>query len=57
MSGSEHGTYKHIPGMFLDTRWAQLFPAYFGPELLWGEWRYDRDADENRRIEITGPSS
>lgn len=55
MSAQEHGVYKHVPGMFVDSPWGQLVPQRFGSEVLWGEWRYDRDTDENKLLEAAQP--
>ena len=49
--GTPHDArYKHVPGMNVHPRYAALFPEYFGPHLLFGEWHYDAERDSNVRI-------
>lgn len=42
--------YKHVPGMNVAPQYAQLFPEYFAPELVEGEWHFDAATGKNRRI-------
>jgi Taurine catabolism dioxygenase TauD, TfdA family len=39
--------YKHVPGMNVHPRYAELFPELFAPALLRGEWHYDPKLDDN----------
>jgi hypothetical protein len=50
MSGQAHTEYKHVPGMALKAEYANLYPEYFGLEVLTGEWQYDKSTDSNRRV-------
>ena len=45
--------YKHVPGMNVHPRYAELFPELFAPELLHGEWHYDPQIDDN--VSATSP--
>lgn len=42
--------YKHVPGLFLAEEFASLYPEYFGPGVLEGEWLYDQQKDVNVRV-------
>lgn len=49
MSGFAHSVYKHVPGMFIAEPYRRLYPEFFGPEFLEGEWLYDADSGYNTR--------
>jgi len=49
--------YKHVPGMNVYPSYARLFPEYFAPELLEGEWHFDPAAGGNVRVTDSPPSS
>jgi hypothetical protein len=50
MVSERDATYKHVPGMFILKRYADLIPELFSPEFLEGEWLYDSVGDKNLRI-------
>jgi len=50
MASRRDATYKHVPGMFILKRFADLFPELFGAEFLEGEWLYDSDSETNLRL-------
>lgn len=49
MKSPIHQQYKHIPGMFVSSKYANLFPEYFGQDKLVGEWNYHKESDINIR--------
>jgi hypothetical protein len=46
----EDATYRHVPGMVIDPRWANLFPDRFTGDATVGEWHFDHGRGENIRI-------
>lgn len=50
MASGRDAIYKHIPGMFVLKRYANLFPELFGVDRLLGEWNYCADEHANIRI-------
>jgi hypothetical protein len=49
MRSKRDAIYKHVPGLFVASEFASLVPHLFGPEMLVGEWQYDRDRERNVR--------
>jgi hypothetical protein len=47
MRRPEDAFYKHVPGISILSRYADLYPEQFGPDLLSGEWLYDPTQDRN----------
>ncbi len=45
-----HGKYKHVPGLLVNSQFAEYFPDQFGNSVLDGEWLYDKQKDINVRI-------
>jgi Taurine catabolism dioxygenase TauD, TfdA family len=50
MTGFQHSTYKHVPGMFIAESYRSHYPELFGLEFLEGEWSYDPARDCNTRV-------
>lgn len=46
----EDATYRHVPGMAVDARWAMLFPERFTGEPIEGEWHFDAAQGRNVRV-------
>jgi len=49
MTKAEHARYKHVPGMHILSRYAELYPERFGPHALEGHWNYDPETGKNVR--------
>jgi hypothetical protein len=49
MSKPEYAKYKHVPGMHILKRYADLYSEQFGPQALEGHWNYDAQVGENIR--------
>jgi hypothetical protein len=49
MTKPEYACYKHVPGMHILGRYADLYPERFGPEALEGHWNYDPASGKNTR--------
>jgi Taurine catabolism dioxygenase TauD, TfdA family len=47
---AEDAVYRHVPGMAVHPRWAELFPQRFCGEAIEGEWHYDATAARNIKI-------
>jgi hypothetical protein len=41
-------TFKHAPGLRIAPAFATLFPQFFGPDKLEGEWFYDNSSSINK---------
>lgn len=50
---AEAAIYKHVPGMNVHPQYASLYPEFFAPELLTGEWHYDARLDRNVPVQET----
>jgi hypothetical protein len=50
MRHARDAVYKHVPGLFVAKEFASLYPEYFGPGVLEGEWRYDQQQGMNIRV-------
>jgi hypothetical protein len=50
MTEARHTSYKHVPGIYLLQEFASIFPEWFGPSVLEGEWSYDPSSDKNIRV-------
>lgn len=46
----DDASYRHVPGMIIDARWAMLFPERFTGQAIEGDWHYDAGIDMNVRI-------
>jgi len=49
MARSEYAQYKHVPGMHILDRYANIYPERFGAHALEGHWNYDPALGENIR--------
>ena len=49
MTQLEHAKYKHIPGMHILERFAEIYPERFGTHAVQGDWNYDPALDKNVR--------
>ena len=50
MTKENHAIYKHVPGMIISKDYGELFPEYFGSEMIEGEWLYNSSTDVNERV-------
>lgn len=50
VAAKEDAVYRHVPGIVVDQRWADLFPDRFTGEAVEGEWHYEADQGVNKRI-------
>ncbi|SED98787.1 TauD/TfdA family dioxygenase [Rhodococcus koreensis] len=50
VASAADSAYKHVPGMNVHPRYSRLYPEYFAPEYLSGEWHFDQSAGRNVRI-------
>jgi hypothetical protein len=49
MTKPEYASYKHVPGMHILKRYADLYSEQFGPQALEGHWNYDAQVGKNIR--------
>jgi hypothetical protein len=49
MSEARHAKYKHVPGIHILRRFADIYPEQFGASQLEGDWNYDPKVGENVR--------
>ena len=49
MTRPEYTSYKHVPGMHILKRFADIYPESFGPNVLEGHWNYDSALGKNVR--------
>ena len=50
MTSVEQTEYKHVPGMRILRRYADLYPDLFGDDRLQGEWHWSPETQKNVRI-------
>jgi hypothetical protein len=50
MTSAEQTEYRHVPGMRVFRKYADIYPQLFGEDCLEGEWHWSPEKQENDRI-------
>lgn len=50
MTSVEQTEYRHVPGMRVFRKYAEIYPHLFGEDRLQGEWHWNSEKHENVRI-------
>jgi len=43
--------YQYFPGLYIQKKYADLYPEYFGQKYLSGEWQYNKVLDKNEPVD------